>query len=146
VPSMLLNQTAVYGLRALAVLGAIGPGESLNAERLAERTRVPRQYLSKVMRKLVLARLVLSQRGHGGGFRLRRPLAQIPVRDALAALDLDLGTQCAFGFAACDPLQPCALHPLWSRMHDSLERWTLGSVAGDPPPETVRPCVAAVRA
>jgi DNA-binding IscR family transcriptional regulator len=74
---------------------------------------------------------VLSQRGHGGGFRLRRPPAQIPVRDALAALDLDLGTSCAFGFAECDPVRPCALHPLWSRLRETLAQWTEGATFAD---------------
>lgn len=137
---MLLSQTGVYGLRALAVLAALGPGDSLNGEQLAERTRVPRQYLSKVMRKLVLAKLVLSQRGHGGGFRLRRPPAQIPVREALVALDLDLGsTQCAFGFAACDPDKPCALHPLWSRLREGLLQWADGATFADIAPSLLRP-------
>ncbi len=128
---MLLTQTAVYGLRALAVLAALGPGESLNATELAKRTRVPRQYLSKVMRKLVVAKLVASQRGHGGGFRLRRPPREIEVRDALAALDLEPSSQCAFGYASCDAVKPCALHPLWSRMRESVATWADGATFAD---------------
>lgn len=128
---MLLNLTAVYGLRALAVLATLGPGESLNAEALAERTGVPQQYLSKVMRKLVLAKLVRSQRGHGGGFQLLRAPSSIRVADALAALDLEVGGGCAFGFAACDPKNPCVLHPLWSRLQQNLGDWTEGCTFGD---------------
>jgi Rrf2 family iron-sulfur cluster assembly transcriptional regulator len=128
---MLLSHTAVYGLRALAVLAALGPGESLNGRDLADRTRVPREYLSKVMRRLVLAKLVQSQRGHGGGFRLRRPPSQIQVRDVLHALDLDLGTECAFGYATCNAAEPCALHPLWSRLREGLDAWIGGTTFGD---------------
>ena len=124
---MLLNLTAVYGLRAMATLAGLGAGETLNAAELSERTGVPQQYLSKVMRKLVLARLVRSQRGHGGGFQLMRPPGEIRVADALAALDLDVASGCAFGFAACDPQNPCVLHPLWSRLQESLDAWTGGS-------------------
>ena len=136
---MLLNLTAVYGLRALAVLANLGPGESLNAAALSERTGVPQQYLSKVMRKLVLARLVRSQRGHGGGFQLLRPPGEIRVADALAALDLDVASGCAFGFEACDPLNPCPLHPIWSRLQDSLESWTANSTFGDLRPAASEP-------
>lgn len=128
---MLLNLTAVYGLRALAVLAGLAPGASLNATELAERTAVPQQYLSKVMRKLVLGKLVRSQRGHGGGFQLMRPAAEIRVADALAALDLAVDSGCAFGFASCDPQNPCALHPLWSRLQQSLDAWTGGSTFAD---------------
>lgn len=128
---MLLNLTAVYGLRALAVLAGLGAGESLNAEALAERTAVPQQYLSKVMRRLVVAKMVRAQRGHGGGFSLLRPPAQIRMNDVLAALDLDLAAGCAFGFAACDKTQPCSLHPLWSRLQDGLTSWANECTLGD---------------
>ena len=124
---MLLNLTAVYGLRALAVLATLAPGASLNAADLADRTHVPQQYLSKVMRKLVLEKLVRSQRGHGGGFQLHRAPADITVADALEALDLEVGAGCAFGFEACDPANPCPLHPLWSQLQQSLQQWTGGS-------------------
>lgn len=40
---------------------------------------MPQQYLSKVMRKLVLARLVHGQRGRGGGFMLEKPARQIRI-------------------------------------------------------------------
>jgi Rrf2 family protein len=130
-PRMLLNLTAVYGLRALAVLAGLGAGESLNAAALAERTGVPQQYLSKVMRKLVLARLVHAQRGHGGGFHLLKAPAAIRIADALRALDLEVGGGCAFGFAACDPKNPCVLHPVWSQLQDSLARWTDGCTFAD---------------
>lgn len=124
--SMLLNQTAVYGLRAMAVLAGLPPGGSINAADLSERTGVPRQYLSKVMRKLVVHRLVRGQRGRGGGFSLRRPPGDIRLAEVLQALDLEFGGGCAFGFAQCDASNPCALHPLWSRMQAGMQQ-----LAGD---------------
>ena len=69
---MILNQTAVYALRAMAVLARLAPGEFLRSVELAEHTNVPVHYLGKVMRLLVLAELVRSRKGHGGGFTLRR--------------------------------------------------------------------------
>jgi Rrf2 family protein len=128
---MLLHVTAVYGLRALAVLASLDPGASLNAAALADRTGVPQQYLSKVMRKLVVARLVRSRRGHGGGFQLQRAPGSIRVADALAALDFEVGTGCAFGFPACNLRDPCILHPLWSQLQQSLQQWTGGCTFGD---------------
>lgn len=132
---MLLNLTAVYGLRAMAVLAGLDAGESINAAELSERTSVPQQYLSKVMRKLVLSRLVNGRRGRGGGFTLAKPARQIRLADVLEALDLELDGGCAFGFAKCDPKNPCALHPLWSRLQDDLTKWTQGSTFADLGPE-----------
>lgn len=134
-PAMLLNLTAVYGLRAMAVLAKLAAGESVNAAELSERTGVPQQYLSKVMRKLVLARLVSGRRGRGGGFTLAKPARQIRLADVLEALDIELDGGCAFGFAKCDPTNPCALHPIWSRLQDDLSKWTHGSTFADLGPD-----------
>lgn len=121
---MLLNQTAVYALRAIAVLAAAEPGGSLTADALSEQTGIPRQYLAKVMRRLVVAELVDSQRGQGGGFTLRLLPDEIRIADVLAACDTQVERdQCAFGFGACDPDHPCALHPIWSRLNESVGAW-----------------------
>lgn len=138
---MLLNLTAVYGLRAMATLARLAPGESLTVQALAERTGVPRQYLSKVMRKLVVARLVRSQRGHGGGFALMQPPAKVRFADVLRAIDVELDGGCAFGYAACDPDNPCELHPLWTRLQQGLDEWAQDSTLADlgpAPPRTRR--------
>lgn len=138
--SMLLNQTAVYGLRAMAILAGLSPGEALNAEELSERTGVPRQYLSKVMRKLVLGKLVRGQRGHGGGFSLLKAPKQIRLLDVLEAIDVELDGGCAFGFAQCDPTNPCSLHPIWSKMQECIAHWAGESTLADlgPAPQLPR--------
>lgn len=125
----------------MAILAGLAPGETLNADGLSERTGVPRQYLSKVMRKLVVAKLVRGQRGHGGGFSLLKPPKQIRLYDVLLAIDLELDGGCAFGFSQCDPNNPCALHPIWSRMQECLQHWAGESTLADigPMPVTPRP-------
>ena len=128
---MLLNLTAVYGLRAIATLAGLAAGESLNAAQLSELTQVPQQYLSKVMRKLVLAKLVHSRRGHGGGFSLQRPASKIRIADVLRAIDIELNMGCACGYPACDERKPCALHPIWSRLQSGIEAWTGDSTLAD---------------
>lgn len=128
---MLLNQTSVYGLRALAVLVNLAPGETLNAAELSARTDVPQQYLSKVMRKLVVARLVTARRGHGGGFALARAAREIHISDVFAALDQIPEGGCAFGNKACDQRNPCALHPIWSKMQACVQTWTQGCTLAD---------------
>lgn len=137
---MLFSQTAVYSLRAMAVLAALPPMESLRSEDLSRRTGAPVQYLVKVMRRLVLAGLVRSQRGHGGGFALARAPKAIRIRDVLAAVDCAVeSSQCAFGIGDCDPGNPCALHPIWSRFQGTLHDWAEGSTLADLGPEPRAP-------
>lgn len=130
--AMLLNQTVVYALRAMATMAELAPGASVTVVELSERTGVPQHYLSKVMRRMVKAKLVNGQRGHGGGFALVKAPADIRIADILLAVDADLALgQCAFGFDACDPDNPCMLHPVWAKLQDGMKAFAAGSTLAD---------------
>ena len=121
---MLISQTAEYALRALACLALHGDAEPVPARDLSVRANVPPFYLSKIMRRLVEAGLVDSQRGHGGGFRVARDLAKIRFIDILDAVDQGLPQEtCAFGFGTCGEADPCVLHPFWSELKEQFSAW-----------------------
>ena len=84
---MVLSQTGQYALRAMTVLTALGPGATARTRDLAGPARVPGDYLSKILRKLVEARLLVSVKGHHGGFRLARPAGEITLEEVLEAVD-----------------------------------------------------------
>ena len=128
-----ISQTAEYALRAMACLAAPGGG-AMRALDLSRATQVPPHYLSKVLRRLVHAGLLDSQKGHGGGFTLARPASKIRFADVLAAVDEAPETgRCAFGYAQCDAKNPCPLHPAWSKLNEQMSSWaertTLASVS-----------------
>ncbi len=133
---MILNQTAEYALRAMAVLAAVSPSERLSSADLARRANLPTHYVSKVMRRLVLARLVTSQRGHGGGFALAREPSGIRIIDVLEAVEFQPAEgQCAFGVGECNPSSPCALHPAYASLHATFLRWARETMLVDMAPE-----------
>lgn len=82
----MVSQTAEYALRAVVALAG-RPETSLTTQQIAEATKVPAGYLSKVMQALGRAGLVTSQRGLHGGFLLTRPLEKISVLDVIGAVD-----------------------------------------------------------
>jgi Rrf2 family protein len=117
----------------MASLSILGPGATANAKKLSEETRIPLSYLSKILRKLVLAGLLSSQKGHHGGFALCLPPEDITFRMVLDAVDFDTEQdRCAFGYATCDPKNPCPLHPAWTELNETFDVWadsrTLASV------------------
>lgn len=121
---MQFPQTVEYALRAMACLALPGAGESLRATDLAARTGIPSHYLSKVMRRLVTAGLLHSQRGHGGGFVLARPAAEISFEEILRAVGYGGDDHaCVFGWTTCDPKNPCLLHDAWSTLKASYGEW-----------------------
>jgi Rrf2 family protein len=121
---MLLTQTAEYALRAMATLATLAPGEAMRAVDLAEKTGIPVHYLSKIMRRLVLQRLVTSRKGHGGGFTLGRPPAKITFEEILRVDPyFESTTQCAFGWGNCNKRYPCLLHSTWSQLKEGFQEW-----------------------
>jgi Rrf2 family protein len=77
---------------------------------MADQTRVPHGYLSKVLQGLSKAGMVDSQRGLGGGFVLARSLDKLTVLDVINAVDpLKRIEHCPLALAA-HRKQLCSLH------------------------------------
>lgn len=112
----MLSLTSEYALRAIMHLAALPPDQSINSQRLAARTKVPHGYLSKVMRDLVVAGLVLSRRGPQGGFSLAKQQRLISILDVLSAVDpIQRLTRCPLGNPA-----HVGLCPLHRRLDDAI--------------------------
>jgi len=112
----MLSQTVEYALRAMTHLAALEPGASANSESIAQRTQVPQGYLSKVLRDLVVADLIASQRGPNGGFSLAKGASEISILDIVNAVDpITRITRCPLGNPAHVKL--CPLH---RRLDDAI--------------------------
>lgn len=132
VTRMILPQTAIYALRAMASLANLGPGESLRSQELALRAHLPAHYVSKVMRRLVVAKLVSSQKGHGGGFRLAKAPSAITFTHILSAVDVELDQgRCILDSGECATQEPCVLHDSWNRLHEAIQTWANTSTLSD---------------
>jgi Rrf2 family protein len=81
----MLSQTAEYALRAVVWLAA--HTEPLTTDQIADATQVPRDYLSKVLKMLGRAKLVRSQSGPGGGFRLAQRGEDLSVLEVVNAIE-----------------------------------------------------------
>src|SRR5688572_2894850 len=82
----MFSSTSEYALRAIVHL-ASNPAKACTAAQIAEATRIPGGYVSKVLQDLGRAKLVTSQRGPNGGFLLARPAASISVLDVVNSVD-----------------------------------------------------------
>jgi len=129
---MLLSQTSEYALRAMSWLASAPPGVPVRARDLSEGSGIPPHYLSKVLRRLVLADLLVSQKGQGGGFVLARSPESIRFLDILAAVDAyPTEGRCAFGWGACNEVNPCPLHETWSELNDRIRHWASSTTLAD---------------
>ncbi len=84
---MRLSSLADYAIRLMAEAACACGGVHLNATRLAERTGVPLPTTQKLVRMLVHAELLRSERGATGGIKLARPAAAITMADIIEAIE-----------------------------------------------------------
>jgi len=121
---MFISKTAEYAIRAMSAVSTLPEGAKIRASDLGRATGIPNPYLSKILRRLVLAELLVSQKGQGGGFSLARPAGEILFIEILNAVDaFPTDGRCAFGWGNCDELMPCPLHGAWSRLSRHIVDW-----------------------
>ena len=111
--------TAEYALRAVTCLG-VEPELALSADSLAERTKVPRRYLTRVLQDLAKAGLVRSRPGPGGGYVLDVPTNELTILDVVNAVaPLERIRQCPLGLKSHITL--CPLHAELDRAYAATE-------------------------
>jgi Rrf2 family nitric oxide-sensitive transcriptional repressor len=103
------SQTVEYALRAAVHLASEAPA-GRTTDQIAEATRVPRAYLSKVLQSLGRAGIVHSQRGLGGGMTLTKTGDEITILEVVNAVEpLQRIHTCPLGLAA-HGVRLCPLH------------------------------------
>lgn len=115
----MLSKTAEYALRAVACLAG-RPGQPASADFLAEKTKVPRRYLQRVLQDLVNAGVIHSRPGPGGGYELSVPTNTLTIYDIVQAVaPLERITSCPLGLSTHTEL--CPLHAELDRAYAATE-------------------------
>lgn len=111
----MFSQTTEYALRAVVTLAEAADRPLTTAE-IAEQTRVPAGYLSKVLQTLGRAGLITAARGLRGGYRLSRPAHAICMLEVVNAVEpLGRVHTCPLGLP-----EHTSLCPLHRRIDDAV--------------------------
>jgi Rrf2 family protein len=129
-----------YAVRAAIELAAVAP-ESLTSDRIAQAQGIPARFLQAILGDLQHARLVTSQRGREGGYRLALPPAEVSIARVMRIEQGFLAE--VHGQRPEDVSYPGAAEPLaqvWVAAREAyrrvLENVTLADVvAGKMPPQ-----------
>lgn len=115
----MLSLTAEYALRAVVCLGS-PTGGVLSADVLAEQTKVPRRYLTRVLQDLAAAGLVRSRPGPGGGYELAKPPGKLSILDVVMTVDpIERIVKCPLGLKSHTKL--CPLHAELDKAYAATE-------------------------
>ena len=105
----MFSQTVEYSLRAVCYLASQAPA-ARTTEQIAESTRVPRAYLSKVLQSLVRGGVVHSQRGLGGGMTLTKEPKDLTILEVVSAVEpIQRIKSCPLGLTS-HGIRLCPLH------------------------------------
>lgn len=103
----MLSKTAEYALRAAVCMGS--SELPMSADVLAERTKVPRRYLTRVLQDLAAAGIVRSRPGPGGGYELCQPTGKLTILQVINAVaPMERIRSCPLGLKSHTKL--CPLH------------------------------------
>ena len=102
-----------------------------NARDIATHTHLSIPTVSKLLKKLTSAGLLISVRGASGGYKLQRSAAEISVADILFALDEQRGIiECHMKSSDCSLGQVCRIQTNWRIISQAVES-ALSSVSLD---------------
>lgn len=130
---------------ALVVLSAmVHPTDACAARDVAERTGIPQPTVSKVLKQLARAALVVSARGKHGGYRLAREPSSISVAEIIDAVEGPIAvTECSTDATNnCELEGQCPMEANWVRINvairHALQEITLADMSRPTTPSLVR--------
>ncbi|MDB5313562.1 MAG: Rrf2 family transcriptional regulator [Gemmataceae bacterium] len=133
----MFSQTVEYALRAVVHLAYESP-EARTTAQIAEATRVPKDYLAKILQGLAKEGIVRTQRGVGGGVSLAKDPAALTILDVVNAVEpesIKRTTTCPLGLVA-HGARLCPLHKRLddavALVEDAFRKTTLAEILAEP--------------
>ncbi len=100
----MLTKRGKYGIKALAALAELEPGQLAFVGAIAEANNIPKKFLDAILGELRNAGFVQSRKGKAGGYALARPAEDIMVGHIVRVLD---GPLAPIPCASKTRYQPC---------------------------------------
>ncbi|MDG2316899.1 MAG: SUF system Fe-S cluster assembly regulator [Gammaproteobacteria bacterium] len=117
-----MSKLTDYGTLVLAHL-SVDKGRLSSAHKVAESTHLNQPTVSKLLKALNQAGLVVSQRGSQGGYALARPPEEISAAQIIDALEGPVAiTECSSGHGLCDLESVCRVGSAWQRINIKIRQ------------------------
>ncbi|MDW7678475.1 MAG: Rrf2 family transcriptional regulator [Bacillota bacterium] len=120
---MILSTKGRYGLKAMYELGLHYGKGPIPLKVIAERQRIPENYLEQLIAILRKAGLVKSVRGAQGGYLMLRPPDEVTVGQVILALEGPLAAAECVGdphSPKCRLSESCVTRGVWEKISESI--------------------------
>lgn len=116
-----ISKLADYGTVIMVFLAKQNQALS-NARLIAKETKLTVPTVSKILKRLTAAGLLISERGTNGGYRLQRVPSDISVAQIIFALEEQRGlTECSVHAGECALQGYCAIQGNWRLISQAVE-------------------------
>lgn len=93
---------------------------------ISERQRISLSYLEQLFAKLRRNDIVISTRGPGGGYKLKRETSEISVSDVILAVDESVKMARCEEADSCQGDYQCLTHDLWQELSHEIKSFLDG--------------------
>lgn len=118
---MIVSRSADYALRAMVYLARLDSPRYVPANEIANEMHTPPFLLSRILQHLVKGELLLSMKGHHGGFRLRKDPDQVSVLEIIHLIDGPFVVHDCAGKGDCGLSPDCNLRDVFATAEKNLE-------------------------
>ncbi|MDX2014335.1 MAG: Rrf2 family transcriptional regulator [Myxococcaceae bacterium] len=110
-----ISRKMEYGARAMAYLASLPDGMTTSFKEIAKKMDIPSEFLAKILKTLVRAKLVRSTRGAHGGYALARSASSISFLDVIEALEgpVNVNICTASDHDGCAFTGACTMYGVW---------------------------------
>ena len=116
-----ISKLTDYGTLILAQLAK--ESKLSSAHKIARATHLGRPTVSKLLKALTHAGLVISERGAQGGYALARPAVEISAAEVIDALEGPVAiTECSSMKGRCDLQSNCQVATAWQKINFGIRR------------------------
>lgn len=122
---MMISTKGRYALRVMIDLAQNNTGEFISLKDVAQRQEISMKYLEMIVSLLNKGKMVESQRGKSGGYRLARKPSEYTIESILTLTEGTLApVNCVEnGAKNCDRAANCITLPLWQKLDHVIDEY-----------------------
>ena len=117
-----ISRKIEYGTRAMLYLASLPDGMTTSFREIARQMDIPEEFLAKILKILVKAKLVKSVRGSHGGYSLARPASQVSFLDVIEAVEGPVSVNVCTepGEGGCRFTNACSMYGVWAQGQERM--------------------------
>ena len=117
-----LSEAASIGIHGMVII-ARSKATTVNVNQIAEQTGGSRHHIAKILQRLVKDKLLSSNRGPGGGFKLYKPAAEITLLEIYESIEGKVEeTHCPLENPICS-FEKCLLENIFPKVIKELRTY-----------------------